>query len=419
MRDTPSRIGGAGHKEGRCGVTTSRFAVAAVLLVVFLTGPASAGITLFSPSSTSIASTGVLDMAEGSNGEIYFATDGGLSVFRDGWTTLRTSTPLANGSLLSNHVLAVATDHRGFVWVGYPNGLQVLAGPEIITIQDQQFLKNLNINALYRSGDDMWVATGSAGVHRWRNDTWHWFSPGGEEGLGAYDVRSFAEDPEIGSLYLSSVDNGVWVTHPGPDTLRFVRLLAPVTGDPAWFRLRADPFGGIYLFNRSTVLHHSFREGFRPVPWASDLMTGEITLYDMAVARSGASWLATSNGIYGFAEGRETVHLTAFDGIGSNAVKHIFSDRKGRIWFATTDLVGYLSSIDAEGTPIPVHIVKTGGAVTSTPVLTPIPTDLPPPPTPMISVDVSPMQGVSPPGPLAGFFSDLSRWLDGLFGQKW
>jgi len=357
-------------------------------------------------------------MAEGRNGEIYFATDDGLSIFYDGWTTLRTSTPLANGSILSDHVLAVETDHRGFVWVGYPNGLQVLAGPEIVTIQDQQLLKNLNINALYRSGDDMWVATGSAGVHRWRNGIWHWVSPWGEEGLGAYDVRSITEDPASGSLYLSSLDNGVWVAHPGSDPLRFAHLLAPVTEDPDWLRLRADPFGGIYLFNRSTILHHTFTQGIQPVLNASDFMAGDITIYDMAVTRSGAFWLATSNGIYGFSEGKGTVHLTALDGIGSNAVKRIFSDGLGRIWFATTERVGYLPSILAEGTPIPVRVIETGGAANATPVPTSFPADLLPPPTPVISMDVLPGPGGSPRDPLAGFFSDLSRWLAGLFGQN-
>ncbi|MDD1653327.1 MAG: hypothetical protein LUQ64_02150 [Methanomicrobiales archaeon] len=392
--------------------------MAGLLLVLLLAAPAAADLTIFFPSSASIASTGVMDMAEGENGEIYFATDAGLSVYRDGWTTLRTTTPLASGSLLSDHVLAVETDHRGFAWVGYPNGLQVLAGPEITTIQDQQFLKNLNINALYRSGEDMWVATGSAGVQRWHNGTWHRFAPWGEEGLGAYDVRSIAQDPESGSLYFSSADNGVWVAYPYPDRVSFTRLIAPVTEDPDWLRLRPDPLGGIYLFNRSTILHHSLPQGIRPVPSAQESLAAGNTLYDLTISRTGALWLGTGDGMYGMAEGHEAVHLDALDGIGPHAVKRIFADRQGRIWFVTGDRVGFLPGTMAEGTPVPVHVVETGGAVATPPVPTPYRTSAPPLPTPVISVEVSPLEDHTMPGSLPGFLSDLSRWLERLFGQN-
>lgn len=409
----------------RCGLTglkgsgtAARASAAVLLMVLIMAGPATAGITLFAPSSSSIASAGVLDMAEGRNGEIYFATDSGLSVFRDGWTTLRITTPLVNGSLLSDHVLAVETDHRGYVWVGYPSGLQVLAGSEITTLRDQQFLKNLNINTLYRNGEEMWVATGSAGVQRWRNGTWHRFVPGGEEGLEAYDVRSVAADRDSGAIYLASRDNGVWVAPAGPDPLRFTRLLPHVPEDPAGIQLRADPFGGIYLFNRTTVLHHSLQEGIQRVRYTPDFMTADTTVYDMVIARNGVSWYATGNGIYGCADGKVTVHLTALNGIGSNAVKRIFADRQGRIWFVTPDGVGYLPALLAEGTPIPVHIVETVGVVNTTPPLTTGPAEFLPPPTPLISVTIIPGPEESSRNPLSGFFSGLSRWLGSFFVQE-
>jgi ligand-binding sensor domain-containing protein len=359
----------------------------------------------------------VLDFAEGLNGEIYVATDGGLSVFDNGWTTLRTTTPLANGSILSNHVLAVETDHRGFVWVGYTDGLQILAGPEIITIRDQQFLKNLNINTLYRNGEDMWVATGSSGVHRWRNGTWHHVSPWGEEGLGAYEVRSMAADPESGALYVASADSGVWVAPTGRDPLRFTRLLAHVPGDSPGIGLRADPFGGIYLFNRTTILHFSDRGGIQQVRFAPDLVAADVPVYDMAISRNGIVWIATGNGIYGCAEGKVVKHLTAPDGIGSDAVKRIYADRQGRVWFVTTEAVGYLPSVLVEGTPIPVHIVETTGTGSTTAPVPVGPEVLPLPPTPQITVTILPGPGNPSPDSFPGFVDDLRGWLGDLFAR--
>ena len=412
MKESISAIGRDGPGRGRGGGATVR-AAAVVLWVVLLAGPASAGITLYSPSSSSIASAGVLDFAEGMNGEIYVATDGGLSVFDDGWVTLRTTTPLANGSILSSHILAVETDHRGFIWVGYPDGLQILAGPEIITIRDQQFLKSLNINTLYRNGDEMWVATGSSGVHRWRNGTWHHVVPWGEEGLGAYEVRSIAADPDSGALYLASSDNGVWVAWAGQGPLRFTRLLAHVPGESTGTRIRSDPFGGIYLFNRTTILRYADGEGIREVRFTPDLVAADVTIYDMAIARNGMIWLATGNGIYGCADGKVAVHLMAGDGIGTDAVKRIFADRQGRIWFVTTEGVGYLPAVLAEGTPIPVYIGETAVAGTPAATITIVPGDLPPP-TPLISVTIFPGPGEPPQDSFSGFFSSILRRLGEL-----
>jgi hypothetical protein len=399
-----------GRGQGR----PARLPVAVILMVLLLAGPVSAAVTLIPASPETIASTAVLDTAEGRNGEIYFATDEGLSVFLDRWTTIRTSTVMANGSLLSNHVLAVETDDQGYVWVGFPNGLQVFRGPEIETIQDQQMLKNLDVHAFLRRGDEMWVATGSAGVHRWRAGTWTWIQPNGKEGLGAYDIWSMAEDRESGAVYLASQDNGLWVARAGPDPLRFVHLMALVVGDPVPLQVRPDSIGGMYLFNRSTVLHHSMGRGFETVLKASDLMVGDLSFFDLAVADGGSVWLATDGGIYGLSGGRVTVHLTALDGIGSNAVKQIYADRRGRVWYATPETVGYLSGLPEIAMLIPVRTLATQPTMNPTAMLT-----VSLPPTPAIEVQVVPAPtGSSPEDPITGFFSGLSRWLAGLLGQN-
>jgi ligand-binding sensor domain-containing protein len=413
-REVPAGAQESGVRTGHHGGRPARILLAVVLMLFLFSVPGAAGVTLFSPSSSSIASQGVLDMAEGRDGAIYFATDTGLSVYRDGWMTLRTTTPLANGSILSNHVLAVETDHRGFIWVGYPNGLQVLAGDEIITFQDQQMLKNLNINALKRVDEDMWVATGSAGIHRWRNGTWYWFIPWGGEGLGAYDIRSIDEDRRTGDLYMASGDNGVWVTRAGPDPLWFSRILAPAVGDPVSTEVRADLFGGMYLFNRSMVFHHSRSRGFQPVLNASDLGEGDLSFFDLAVADNGAVWIASDHGIYGLPSGEVTVHLTMQDGIGTNAVKRIFTDHWGRVWFVTTDAVGYFTGTPENQVPLTVRILESGAGGTPAPDRTGSPAYT----TPVIDVKVVPGPAGSSPDPVTGFLSGLVRWLANLFGQQ-
>ncbi|MDD1664968.1 MAG: hypothetical protein LUQ32_06400, partial [Methanomicrobiales archaeon] len=135
-------------------------------LVLLLSVPAMAEIVLYASGSDQISSLGVIDIAEDTHGDLYFATDNGLSIYDGAWHITHMTYGNLSTGLLSDHVLAVEFDSQGNLWIGYPDGLQRIEGGRYVTIRDQQLLKSLDIHYLLRANRKMWVATGTAGVHR-------------------------------------------------------------------------------------------------------------------------------------------------------------------------------------------------------------------------------------------------------------
>ncbi len=174
-----------------------------------------------------IASAGVTDAINGRYGDVIFATDTGISFYgaNGTWHSVNARFPgeTTYGLLspLDSVVTAIALDTEGHLWIGYPNGLQIGDGKRYRSIQDQQFLKNLNIGCIVRWGDDMWVAAGRAGLHRYHDGAWTWYKPFGPEGLGCYTVVSMAVDAASDALIIGSEQDGVWVLRERTGAVRF------------------------------------------------------------------------------------------------------------------------------------------------------------------------------------------------------
>ena len=95
--------------------------------------------------------------------------------------------------------------------MGFPNGLQWIEGGTYVTVQDQQLLKSLDIHGLLLANGKMWVAAGTAGVHRYQNGVWEWFQPQGPGGLGCNYVTSMAADSAGETVYVAC-NQGIWYT---------------------------------------------------------------------------------------------------------------------------------------------------------------------------------------------------------------
>ncbi len=372
-----------------------------------------AGVTVFGTGSDQISSFRVLDITEdmGGNGNLYFGTENGLSVYdgEGGWQITHAVYSGRDQSLLSDHVLAVEFDHEGTLWIGYPNGLQKLSGGSYSTIQDQQLLKSLEVHELLRRGREMWVATGNSGIHRYLDGSWKWYRPGGPEGFGCVYVNSMATDPSTGTLYVVCKE-GIWSTGRSGSFSPFSPaggIPGPVTG------ARSDPFGGMYLFNSTAVFHYTQGDRMAAVLTPEDLILG-IAFSDIAVGPDHSLWVATNQGIYQWDGGVKT-RVNATTGIVSNAVEKIYLDAEQRLWFVTPESVGYFP---AAGTPA-------GG---DTPLSFTV-YDLPAPETsvndaampsaqitPIVSVEGFTPQTPAPrPGPLGGFLDPILNFFRGLF----
>jgi ligand-binding sensor domain-containing protein len=387
-------------------------AVLLLFLVLLLAAPAAAEIVLFPAGSDQISSVGVLDITENRHGDLYFATDNGLSLYNGSdWRIIHQTYGTPGSGLLDDHVLAVEFDAGGNLWLGFPDGIQWLEGGRYVTMTDQQLLKSLDIHDLLSANRWMWVAAGTAGLHRYRDGAWEWFRPQGPEGLGCTYASSLAPEPSGGTLYVACRE-GIWATPNTYEQVSFTPLAGrELVNDPP-LRVRSDPFGGIYVFNTSTVLHFTQPDQWRTVVTAQLLMPG-VDISDLRVDPERTLWISTNNGIYAWRDGRVRDHLDTARGLGSNAVKRLYLDSQDRLWFVTPENVGYYT--------IPK---RSAGGVSVIPVITySVPPYVTPPPTPeetpqitpsvsfrVITLTPVPQSG----GPLGGLLEAIQRFFSGL-----
>ncbi len=371
-----------------------------------LSAPALAETVLFSAGQGQISSVGVLSITQDLRGNLYFGTDNGLSFYDGTWNITHMTLGDTRWGLLSDQVEALAFDDQGQLWIGYPDGLQILEGNSFVTVDDQQMLKSLDIHELLRRDGEMWIASGNSGVHRYTDGVWRWFQPGGSEGFGCNYVTSMATDPATDTLYIAC-NEGIWFTNGTGDTVTFSPLVIPGLVPRSVEGIRTDPFGGIYIFNSSTVLHYS-EDGGAVTTVAPGTFMG-VFITDLGTDPDRTLWIATNYGIYAWENGVEE-HLDASSGIMNNGVKKIYIDSDDRLWFVTPENVGYFTitrKTGGNGSPIPITVFS-------------IPTVPSPGPTPIPSITPSlsftEIQEVPTPAP-SGPFANLLDTILGYFGQ--
>ena len=374
-----------------------------------------AEIVLFAAGSSQISSLGVIDVAENDRGDLYFATDNGLSVYDGTWHITHMTYGNPSTGLLSDHVLAVEFDTLGNLWIGYPDGLQRLEDGTYVTTRDQQLLKSLDIHSLLLANGRMWVATGTAGIHRYRDGVWEWFKPQGPEGLGCNYVKSMASD-EIGATVYVACNEGIWSTKNTDDPVAFTPLFSrEIVAEPA-LGIRSDPFGGIYIFNTSTILHYTPPDERHLIASSPDLLLG-INIKDVRVDADGTLWIATDNGIYAWKDGKVRDHLDSSNGIRNNAVKKLYIDAQDRLWFVTPENVGFFRIARKPNVANSVIPITTFTVQTTVPVPTPPVTPLPEI-TPAVSFrQIQEVQEVptTPSSPLAGILDAILGFFGRLF----
>ena len=329
----------------------------------------SAGTQLYEPASDTCTSDRVLDAVNGPEGSVVFATDNGISFYsEDGWQRFHAHPSNASLGLLDDMVLAVEYDTRGDIWIGYGLGLQRFDGRYFEVFSDVALLKDPIVRDLQRWGDDLFIATGSSGLHRYRNGTWTWFRPFGPNGLGCYSIASMAVDSRFDRLLVGSVEGGLWEVVDHVDPIRFVPVERGGSRYSLLQEVRTDPLGGCYAFNDSLIVHHDPVHGFREVLRAKSIRPTISRFNDCCAAPDGTLWCATDGGLVGLRDGELVALLERKDGLGVSCnVRMVFVDESGRCWFTTPGFIGVYrgssSEIDAR--------IRFHPPVTASPTLTP------------------------------------------------
>ena len=167
-------------------------------------------IRLFIPTQRMIHSDQINDLISGAHGETIIGTSFGLSTYNGSWSTRHRNLNNISEGLMDDYITAVELDGEGNLWIGYSGGIQIYDGRTYRSIRDQQLLKETRIKDLQRLNSDMWVATGHAGIHRYRGGTWTWYQPMTRNGPPFYEVRSMALDVSSQTLVIVTEVEGVW-----------------------------------------------------------------------------------------------------------------------------------------------------------------------------------------------------------------
>jgi sugar lactone lactonase YvrE len=238
-------------------------------------------------------------------------------------------------------VLSVEFDAEGSLWIGYGSGLQCYDGRLYHVFADVARLKDPVVRDLQRWGEDLFVATGSSGIHRIRNGAWTWYRPFGESGLKCNSVSAMAVDAANDRLVVSSLTGGLWEVRDHTDPIRFSPVERTGNRYSLLNEVRTDPQGGCYAFNESLIVHHSTSEGFTEVLRADRISPTVHRINDCAAASDGTLWIATDDGLVGWRDGELVAHLERKDGLGvSSYVRTVFVDLSGRCWFSTPGFIG-------------------------------------------------------------------------------
>ncbi len=231
-------------------------------------------------------------------------------------------------------------------------------------------LKNLQINEITRRDGEIWVATGHSGLHCCVNGTWTWYKPYGEAGLGCREIVSMAVDARTGSLVVGSAGEGLWLLEKNAGSARFLQVTDGGRPVELMQQVRPDPFGGVYIFNKTQILRFSPPGTIETVLNVADLGEPQNGINDLVATPHGMLILATDRGIFGWGENGVGMHRTAGDGIGSDIVKNVFIDTAGRCWFVVPGAVGYLPAVE-ETTSLAISAPP--GTASGTPPVSPEP----------------------------------------------
>jgi ligand-binding sensor domain-containing protein len=319
-------------------------------------------ITLFIPTATMVHSNQIMDLVNvpNSSGDVVLATSFGLSTYNGTWSTRHMTLDNISEGLMDDYITAVEFDHNGSLWIGYSGGIQIYNGRYYRTIRDPQLFKDTQIKDLQRWDDDMWIATGHAGIHRYQDGTWTWYQPFSPGGPGFYEVDSMTIDPVTSAFLIATEDEGLWIIRSREDPVIFECIAARESGYGLLNHVRQDPVGGVYFFNDTTVIHYSPGVNFTPVLSNRDLSISLPEINDLAAEPHGKLYLATDRGIDIWENGQLYRHLDRFEGIGtSSVVRTVNVDSLTRVWFSTQDDTGYY--------------LDQSGQLSTVPILTPTP----------------------------------------------
>lgn len=269
-----------------------------------------------------LADNWVWHLLEDHTGDLWFATDNGVSRY-DGanWRTFTTADGLA-----SNAVYRVLEDRAGNLWFGTESGVSRYDGETWRTFTSADGLPADAVAPLLQDrAGNLWFTIGE-GVCRYDGANWLTFTSA--DGLACGFVSDAMED-RAGNLWfvsecdVSRFDGTAWRRFDIISTLRSGNPLAIMEDRAGRVWIGMDV--GTAVYDGVSWTPHRFR-------WPDE----EVAVYDIVEDRAGVLWFATDFGVvrYDGASWREFGSAEGF--LAGGGTRSLCLDRIGNLWCGTS-----------------------------------------------------------------------------------
>jgi signal transduction histidine kinase/ligand-binding sensor domain-containing protein len=269
-------------------------------------------------------SPGINQLREDLQGNLWIATEHGVSRLRDGQFE---AVPLGEGEAKLGVVYSLYPDREGNLWLGFQsNGLGRLRTRQLLTISASDGLPNDSTRSVFEdSKRNIWIGTVD-GLARYRNgESTNYQSIKGSR-IGS--VRSLAEDAE-GNLWIGADQDLLILKGEHLSKVRdwnWHSEIEVIYRDPHGHMWVGTDGDGLFEFDGNKVHHYGSQDGL-----ASNQVRS--LLFD----RHGALWISTfGKGITKYVDGKFATY-THNDGLAGDRVAAIHEDEDGALWFATRE----------------------------------------------------------------------------------
>jgi len=252
-------------------------------------------------SQFSLVSDVIQDRTDPS-GRTYWIGVWGSGLFRwDRWENRFQRYYHSNKGLGNNEVFCIEQDKKGNLWIGQPNGIDIIDPRTMHRQRLEGFFRTPGINhkvlrLLTASNGDTWIGSNF-------------------EGLFCYHTG----EKKLEHIVLCDSIHGI----------QGANRIAAIAEDEA-HRIWVCTFNGVFRIDPSSGEVQPF--------WEVDGFPNRMQGNDLFVGRNGQVWIATQNGLLCMdLSGKLIRHYGQKDGLLSEAVTWVVQDEKGLIWMGTAD----------------------------------------------------------------------------------
>ncbi|MCW5978910.1 MAG: response regulator [Bryobacteraceae bacterium] len=271
--------------------------------------------------------------------------------------------------MVTGHVLALASDSEGNLWIGMRKRVVRLAGRQATAFSLPDASELLLIHAGRRGG--IWIASHERTYEHRDGKLARLEWPA----LAATEMQTALEDRR-GGLWVVPSAGGLWrFEQDGAKARQWARLGKKATGENEPFTvLFEDQTGGLWAGTNEGRLHHfreqpfvtlgrrdglsndyiySVYEDNEGVLWVGTptglnrIQEGRVSVFTtrhglphehvnaIGGAAEGGLWIGTSGGVSRFEGGRVRRTYSVRDGLSSDSVRTVLEDRRGNLWVGT------------------------------------------------------------------------------------